>query len=72
MNAAVKVSVTVSGGQITEINIVEHQESSGISDPAIQQMPEKIIEAQSSKVDAISNATITSNAIKQAVENALQ
>ena len=72
MNAAVKVSVTVSGGQITEINIVEHQESAGISDPAIQQMPGKIIEAQSSKVDAISNATITSNAIKQAVENALQ
>ena len=57
---------------ISKIEIVEHQESEGISDPAIEQMPTRIIEAQSSKVDAVTNATMTSNAICHAVENALQ
>ena len=72
MNAEVKVKVTVEKGLISKIEIVEHQESEGISDPAIEQMPTRIIEAQSSKVDAVTNATMTSNAICHAVENALQ
>ena len=71
-NDSITVEVTFTDTEIASITIKEHQETAGISDPAIQQMPAKIIEAQSSKVDAISNATITSNAIKQAVENALR
>lgn len=71
MNDEVKVEVTVQAGKITQVVIKEHKESAGISDPAIQEMPNKIVEAQSTKVDVVTNASITSNAIKAAVENAL-
>lgn len=35
-------------------------------------MPKKIIESQSTNVDTVSNATITSKAILEAVEKALE
>lgn len=71
MGGAVKVSVTVSGGKITAVEVVEHNETAGISDPAIEQMPAKIVDAQSTDVDAVAGATVTSEAIKEAVKAAL-
>ncbi len=71
MGGAVKVAVTVSGGKITAVEIVEHSETAGVSDPAIEQMPAKIIDAQSTDVDAVAGATVTSEAIKEAVKAAL-
>ncbi len=71
MGGAVKVSVTVSGGKITAVEVVEHNETAGISDPAIEQMPAKIVDAQSTDVDAVASATVTSEAIKEAVKAAL-
>lgn len=71
MGGAVKVAVTVSGGKITAVEVVEHNETAGISDPAIEQMPAKIVDAQSTDVDAVASATVTSEAIKEAVKAAL-
>ncbi len=71
MGGAVKVTVTVSGGKITAVEVGEHNETAGISDPAIEQMPAKIVEAQSADVDAVAGATVTSEAIKKAVKAAL-
>ncbi len=71
MGGAVKVTVTVSGGKITAVEVVEHSETAGISDPAIEQIPAKIVEAQSTDVDAVTGATVTSEAIKAAVKAAL-
>ncbi|MDO4837965.1 MAG: FAD-dependent oxidoreductase [Clostridia bacterium] len=71
MGGAVKVAVTVSGGKITAVEVVEHNETAGISDPAIEQMPAKIVDAQSTDVDAVAGATVTSEAIKEAVKAAL-
>ncbi len=71
MGGAVKVAVTVSGGKITAVEVVEHSETAGISDPAIEQIPAKIVEAQSTDVDAVTGATVTSEAIKAAVKAAL-
>lgn len=65
------VSVTVSDGMITDISLLEHAETAGISDPAIEGIPAAIIEAQSADVDAVSGATYTSEGIMEAVENAL-
>lgn len=67
----VKVSVTVEGGAIKDIAIVEHNESKGVSDFIIEGMPQRIIDAQSYEVDLISGATFTANAIKYAVKDAL-
>ena len=51
--------------------MTEHNETAGISDPAIELIPAAILEANSPEVDAVSNATVTSNAIMEAVTNAL-
>ncbi len=71
MGGAVVVRVTMDGDKIAQVEVVEHAETAGISDPAIEQMPGRIIEAQSAEVDAVAGATITSNAIKDAVKDAL-
>ena len=63
-----KVEVTVRGGVIADIDILEHKNGRGKSAEIIV---EKIIEEQKINVDAVSGATNSSIVIKKAVENAL-
>lgn len=70
-NGDVPVTVTVSGGKITAVDIGENQETIGIGDLATKSLPGKIIAAQSAQVDAVAGATITSNAIIDAAKKAL-
>ena len=67
----VKVSVTVKDGKIADVAVLSHSETAGISDPAIAQIPAAIVAANSTEVDGVAGATITSGAIKTAVANAL-
>ncbi|MBC8587896.1 FMN-binding protein [Paratissierella segnis] len=67
-----KVSVEVKDGKIADVKVTEHDETPEISDPAIEQIPAAIVEKNSTDVDAVSGATITSTAIKDAVNNALE
>ena len=69
MGGDVTVEVTFSETAIDEVKVVSHSETPSISDPAIEQIPAAIVEAQSLDVDAVSGATITSKAILQAVED---
>ena len=71
-NADLKLSVTVDETSIKEINILEHNESPGISDPAFEKVPNEIIEKQSVNVDSVSGATVSSMAIITAVTEALK
>ena len=71
MGGALEVSVTVEGGKITAVDVLSHQETPGISDPALEKLPAAIVEAQSTEVDGVAGATLTSNAIKGAVDAAL-
>ncbi len=71
-NADIKVEVEVSTEAILGVKILEHKESPGISDPAIERIPKAIVDSQSLAVDAISGATITSKAIVAAVTEALK
>lgn len=66
----VKVSVRVSiqNGEITQIDLLEHFNGKGI--PA-EKIVDHIIEKQSLQVDSISGATVSSIAIKKAVEDSL-
>ena len=66
-NGPVKVSVTFTADAIESVKITEHTETAGISDPAINDIPTAIVTYQSLGVDAISGATITSDAILAAV-----
>ena len=67
----VKVSVTMNGTDITEVKVIEHSETPGVGTRAIDALPEKIVQADSVDVDSISWATVTSEAIKQAVGQAM-
>lgn len=68
---AIKVSVAVQGGKITEVKVLEHSETEGIADAAISRVPDAIIEKQTVDVDAVSGATYTSKGIIDAVKDAL-
>ena len=70
-NGDVTVEVTLSTDAITEIKVTDHKETAGICEPAIEQIPQEIVAAQSVEVDAVSGATNTSNGIMEAVKNAL-
>ena len=67
----VKVKVTMDGKKIAKIDVLSHGETAGVSDPAFKTIPDAIIAAQSTTIDAASGATVSSKAIMAAVENAL-
>lgn len=67
-----EVSVTVSKDKIEKIEVTKHEETDGIGSAVIEKMPEKIIEAQSTEVDAFTGATETSKALIAAVNACLK
>ena len=66
-NGPVTVSVTFSADAITDVTVVEHSETAGLSDRPIAEIPAAIVENQSLAVDIVSGATNSSNAILTAV-----
>lgn len=75
MDDEIVVRVTVDDGKISQVEVLKQNETKGIGVPATEQLPEKFVgldtEEAINAVDGISGATITSNALKQAVVNAL-
>ena len=67
-----EVAVTVSKDKIEKIEVTKHEESEGIGTAVIEKMPEKIIEAQSTEIDAFTGATETSKALIAAVNACLK
>ena len=57
--------------EIKSVEVVSQSETQGIGTYATKDMPGRIVEAQSINVDSISGATVTSNAVKQAVSQAI-
>ncbi len=71
MHGDVPVTVTVENGKITDITVGENDENPNYGGLAIEQLPAAMIEAQSPDVDVVSGATVTSEALIQAVKIAL-
>ncbi|MHC4916060.1 MAG: FMN-binding protein [Planctomycetota bacterium] len=74
MEGQLKVSVTVKAGKITEVKVTEHHETksrSGVR-KALAEVPAKIVEKNGLAVDAVTGATVTSKAIREAVAAALK
>jgi len=69
--ATTTVSVTVSGGKITTINVDSYGDDDRFFNQAYSGVSQEIISSQSTNVDAVSGATFSSKGIMQAVENAL-
>ena len=71
-NGPVKVvaRVKIESHNIIDIELLQHTTWKGKKAEAV--IPQRIIEAQSTQVDAVSGATMSSDAIMYAVQNALQ
>ena len=70
-NGDVHVTVSIEAGKIVSVKLREHQETPGIYEAAAEKVPQSIIDNQSINVDSVSGATMTSDAIKNAVAQAL-
>lgn len=70
--APLTVEVTVEDGKISAVEVTDHDETPGFCEEALDQIPVDIVENNSTEVDAVSGVTVTSNAIKDAVNNALE
>lgn len=68
----VTVEVTVDGDKITAVTATGDSETEGIGSKAIEELPGKIVEANSADVEVVSGATVTSTAIIDAVKSALE
>lgn len=67
----IKVKVEIKNNSISSVNIDNNDETSGVSDPAINQMPKRIVQNQSYNVDVVTGASKTSDGIKSAVHKAI-
>ena len=67
----VTVETTFEDGRITSVVVTEEEETPEIGGIAITDIPAAIVENNSYNVDAITGATITSDAIKEAVADAI-
>ena len=70
INKAV-VKVTIADGRIAEVELVKHT-ASCIGKKANEIIPQRIVEQQSTRVDAISGATNSSRVIMNAVQKAIE
>lgn len=72
MGGRITTRVTYKDGQIKKVEIVENHESEDVAKNALAEMPERIEKANSTDVDVVSGASVTSRAIEGAVKDALK
>ena len=65
------VAVTVSDEKIESIEVKEIHDTEGIYQPAVERLPQMMVDNQSINVDSVSGATLTSLHLKNAVKTAL-
>lgn len=75
MMGNVVTRVTVQDGKVAAVEVLEQTETEGIGTLAINELPGKFVGCATAEeidaVDSVSGATITSNALKEAVKAAL-
>ncbi len=72
MIAPLKVAVTVSEDAILSIEVLESKDTQGVGEYAYSNLPPRMVEAQTTGVDIISGATVSSRALQFACNNALE
>lgn len=72
MGGEVVVKVTYADETISAVEVVKQAETVGIGDKAIEEIPGAIVAANSTEVDSVTGATVTSNAIMEAVASAIE
>lgn len=72
IHGPVEVKVTFSNNAIKDIRILKQTETEGIGTVAATELPKKIIDAQSTKINGIAGTTITSKAIFSAANKCIE
>lgn len=67
-----EVKVILGEKAIEDIEIVSHDETEGVSEAALRDMPDRIVDKQRVDVEAVSGATYTSDAISEAATLAIE
>ncbi|MGD9568824.1 MAG: flavocytochrome c [Sedimentibacter sp.] len=66
------VKVTIKDGKIDDVEVVKNFETAGVGKVALQIVSDRIVEGQSTNVDAVTGATISSNGLMATVQKALE
>lgn len=72
MQGPVTVTLTVEDGKITKVDLKEISETESLTTVAKERIPAQIVEHQTTKVDAVTGATLCSNAIMSAARKAAE
>ncbi|KRK74075.1 FAD-binding protein [Lacticaseibacillus nasuensis] len=72
MGDGIVVRVTYADGKLENVEVLEQSESADVGLKAIKTLPQAMVAANSTEVDAVSGASVTSHALKAAVADALQ
>lgn len=67
----VTVEVTITGGRIVKVEVLQHGDTPVLSDAAFELLPDEFVEAQSTKVDVVTGATLSSHGMIDAVRAAI-
>ena len=70
-NGKMTVTTVIKDGAIAEVNIGDNTETPEVATTALEQLPKAIVDAGTPFVDAVTGATITSDAIMEAVKGAI-
>ena len=71
MFCEIVAEVTVDGGKIVDVKLTGADETPSLGGVVLEEMPAKIMAAQSADVDGMAGATVTTDAVKAAVNDAL-
>ncbi|QYJ85922.1 flavocytochrome c [Shewanella mesophila] len=67
----IQVQTATKGGQLVDISVIKQNENKVLAASVFTEMKDAMLASNSTQVDGISGATITSNAFKEAVEGSL-
>lgn len=72
MQGTVTVSMTVEDGKISNVELTECHETPAVASVAMERLPQQMVEHQTTKLDAVTGATLASNAIMRAASAAAE
>ena len=72
MQGTVTVAMTVEEGKITNVELTECHETPSIASVAMERLPQQMVEHQTTTLDAVTGATLASNAIMRAASAAAE
>ncbi len=72
IHGEITVEVTFTTDKIASVKVVQQTETLGIGSKAVEVLPGRIVERQSPAIDGVAGATVTSTAIRKAVEDCVK